>query len=75
MDKQLAEQPFSNGDEFSMADCAAAAALFYAPQVAPFADRPNIASYWSRLTSMPSIQRVHEEAAPYLEALAKRNAA
>lgn len=75
MEMELENQPFSCGSEFTMADCSAAAGLFYAGKVAPFADRPLIQKYWERLRSMPSIQRVHEEAAPHLEEMEKRNAA
>lgn len=75
MEKSFETQPFSNGSEFSMADCAAAAGLFYAEQVASFSERPNIVKYWKRLKTMPSVKRVHEEAAPYVEELAKRSAA
>ena len=75
MEMELENQPFSCGSEFSMADCAAAAGLFYAGKVAPFNDRPLIKQYWERLSSMPSIQRVHDEAAPHVAELEKRNAA
>lgn len=75
MESEFEKQPFSSGNEFSLSDCAAAAGLFYAEQQAPFADRPNLQRYWERLKSMPSVQRVHAEAAPYLEALMKQQAA
>ena len=75
MEMELEKQPFSCGSEFTMADCAAAAGLFYAGKVAPFDDRPFIKQYWERLCSMPSIRRVHDEAAPHLAELEKRNAA
>ena len=75
MESEFEKQPFSSGDEFSLSDCAAAAGLFYAEQQAPFSDFPHIQRYWERLKSMPSVQRVHQEAAPYLEALMKPQAA
>jgi glutathione S-transferase len=54
------------GDTFTMADCAAAPALFYADKVSPFGDaRPNTLAYLRRLRERPSFARVLEEAAPY----------
>ena len=76
MENEFENQPFSSGSEFSLSDCAAAAGLFYADQVAPFDDKPNIVRYWERLRSIPAIQRVHAEARPILEKMAdKENAA
>jgi len=55
------------GDSFTMADCAAAPALFYANMVAPFMDtHKNVAAYFQRLTKRPSYARVQKEAEPYL---------
>jgi glutathione S-transferase len=55
------------GDAFTMADCAAAPALFYANMVAPFMDtHTNVAAYFQRLTKRPSYARVQKEAEPYL---------
>jgi glutathione S-transferase len=59
--------PWALGDAFTMADCAAAPALFYANKVAPFGDgRKNLAAYFARLEARPSYARVLEEAKPYL---------
>jgi glutathione S-transferase len=55
------------GDAFTMADCAAAPALYYANEVAPFADtHPNVAAYLKRLQARPSFARAFAEAGPYL---------
>lgn len=75
MEKEFGKQSYANGEEFLMSDCAAAPALFYAEQIAPFAEYKNILAYWERLKSRPSIQRTHEEAAPILAEFAKQNAA
>jgi len=75
MEMDFGGQPFSNGAEFSMSDCAAAAGLFYAEKFVPFEDKPNLTDYWNRLKSIPSVQRVHAEAAPHLEAMMKQAAA
>ena len=54
------------GDTFTMADCAAAPALFYANHVVPFGDgRRHLADYFARLTDRPSFARVVNEAKPY----------
>ena len=60
------------GEDFSMADCAAAPALLYAGDLFPFAERPAIADYWDRLRARPSYARVLEEAEPHLRELRER---
>ena len=51
------------GDIFTMADCAAAPALFYANLVLPFGDtHPNVAAYFGRLMARPSFARAVKEA-------------
>jgi len=75
MEAEFEKYPFASGDQFSMADCAAAPALFYAEQTAPFAGYKNISAYWERLKQRPSVQRTHEEARPVLEAFMSKNAA
>jgi glutathione S-transferase len=55
------------GDAFTLADCAAAPALFYAARVEPFrGGRPRLAAYFDRLVARPSFARVLREAEPYL---------
>ncbi|HEY0106231.1 MAG TPA: glutathione S-transferase family protein [Rhizomicrobium sp.] len=54
------------GETFTMADCAAAPALYYADKVMPLAaDFPKTAGYLGRLAARPSFARVLDEAAPY----------
>jgi glutathione S-transferase len=54
------------GDAFTMADCAAAPALFFAEKVAPFGERrPHLAAYAMRLRERPSVARVLGEMLPY----------
>lgn len=51
---------------FTIADCAAAPALFYGDWVHPIAERyPILAAYRARLLSRPSVARVVDEARPY----------
>ena len=75
MENELGSQSFAQGDTFSMADCAAAPALFYAEQIAPFAEHKNISAYWDRLKERASVQRTLEEARPALESFMNKDAA
>lgn len=60
--------PWIGGQGFSMADCAAVPALFYASTLQPIAARyPNLLAYFERLMSRPSAERVLREAQPYLQ--------
>ena len=55
------------GHRYSMADCAASPALFYANFVIPLEDdHPQTAAYLLRLMERPSFARVLREAQPYL---------
>ena len=69
MEEEFAKQPFSNGETFSMADCAAVPGLFYAQLKAPFNEHQNISGYWDRLASRPSVRRVMEEAEPHVKGM------
>lgn len=58
--------PWAVGEKFTLADCAAAPALFYANEVLPFGDgRRHLAEYFGRLSERPSFARVLAEAEPY----------
>jgi glutathione S-transferase len=66
IDNDMASRTWAAGDAFSMADCAAAPALFYSNQVMPFGNtHPNVTRYLDRLMARPSFARVVEEAKPY----------
>lgn len=66
VDEAMATKTWAIGDVFTMADCAAAPALFYTDMVMPFGDtHKNAASYLRRLMERPSFARVVAEAAPY----------
>jgi glutathione S-transferase len=75
MEHELGQQAYAAGDNFTMADCAAAPALFYAQQMAPFEGHENISAYWDRLKARPSVQRVQDEAAPAIAAFMEQSAA
>jgi glutathione S-transferase len=65
-EREMISRAFAAGDDFSMADCAAAPALFYAARVLPYADsHPHLAAYLERLKARPSYARVLKEAEPY----------
>jgi glutathione S-transferase len=65
LDREMATRTWAMGEAFTLADCAAAPALFYANWVMPFRDRRNLDAYFSRLSERPSFARVVEEARPY----------
>jgi glutathione S-transferase len=66
IDGEMATKTWAMGDAFSMADCAAAPALYYANLVMPFGDtHENVAAYFDRLMKRPSFARAVAEAEPY----------
>ncbi len=66
LDGQLAAREWAAGDRFSMADCAAAPALFYADWVHPVpGTHPRVQAYRRRLLARPSFARAVDEARPY----------
>jgi glutathione S-transferase len=68
VERRMADRPWLAGDDFTVADCAAAPALFYAATVQPFAQaHPHLASYFERLTDRPSVARTITEAQPYFQ--------
>ena len=66
IDQEMTARRWAMGEEFSLADCAAAPALFFANEVMPFGDgHGNVAAYLTRLKARPSYARVLQEAEPY----------
>jgi glutathione S-transferase len=64
--RTLADEALGGGRRtFSLADCGAAPALFYAFMVQPFAGRPRVEAYYARLRVRPSFARAVDEARPY----------
>ncbi|HYW15575.1 MAG TPA: glutathione S-transferase family protein [Allosphingosinicella sp.] len=55
-------QTWIAGDSFTLADCGAAPALFYAHMVRPFERRPRLEAYYGRLRARPSFARAVDEA-------------
>lgn len=65
-DAQLRDRTWAAGDAFTLADCAAAPALFFARTVVPFGDHHQLAAYFARLAQHPAVARTFAEAAPFL---------
>ncbi|MGE8149681.1 glutathione S-transferase family protein [Pseudomonas vancouverensis] len=66
LEKQLNGRTWIASTDFSLADCAACPALFYASTLVPFADEHrHLREYFERLTQRPSYRRTLEEAKPY----------
>lgn len=66
IDSEMKTRTWAAGDAFTMADCAAFPALFYANRVQPFAaEQSNLARYLVRLHERASVARVVAEAQPY----------
>jgi glutathione S-transferase len=66
VDGEMAGKTWAVGDVFTMADCAAAPALYYANEVMPLrAAHRHAAAYLDRLMQCPSFARAAAEAEPY----------
>jgi glutathione S-transferase len=58
-------EAWAMGEVFTLADCAALPALFYADYAVPLAEWPGLAAYLGRLKARPSVARVLAEAEPF----------
>lgn len=66
IEQQMSHWPWAAGGEFTLADCAACPALYYANRVSPIAEsQPNVRAYLKRLMERASFARVLREAEPY----------
>ena len=66
VEKDMAARTWAAGETFTMADCAAAPALFYVNRLVPYAaGYPNTARYLERLQKRPSVARAIAGAEPY----------
>jgi glutathione S-transferase len=64
-EREIPGREWAIGNQFSLADCAAAPALFYAGTIVPLSGYPHVRDYYERLLARPSFARVVEEARPY----------
>jgi glutathione S-transferase len=68
IEQDMGTRTWATGEAFSMADCSASPALFYANKVVPFGDaHPNLTAYLDRLMARPAFARVLREAEPYFK--------
>ena len=66
LDRRLDGRTWAAGDDFTLADCAAAPALFYADWVHPIGEQhARLREYRARLLARPSFARAVDEARPY----------
>lgn len=66
LENDLAGKRWAIEEHYTMADCAASPALFYATMSVPFgAEHSNLSGYLDRLMNRPSFARAVEEASPY----------
>ena len=66
LDVRLAGRTWACSSGFSLADCAAAPALFYADWVHPIPERlADLRAYRARLNARPSVAKCIDEARPY----------
>src|SRR6218665_1870583 len=68
IDRHLAGRPWVAGEAFSMADCAAAPALFYAVTYVPLPlQQGRLSAYFERLMAHPSVAATVEQARPWFK--------
>ncbi len=66
LDQRMADREWAAGGTFSLADCAAAPALFYADWTHRIGEQfAHVRAYRSRLLARPSFARAVDEARPY----------
>jgi glutathione S-transferase len=74
IEQQMAAATWAMGEAFTLADCAAAPALFYGSMAEPLGDaHKNLCAYFERLKARPSFARVMKEAEPYFGMVPKEN--
>lgn len=74
-DAHLAAREWAIGDSFTMADCAAAPALFFASIVHPFEPgHTNLQAYFERLLARASVSRTLDGSLPYFSMFPYRDA-
>jgi glutathione S-transferase len=75
LDAQIRDKEWAIGGHFTIADCAAAPALFYASIVHPFGpEQGHLQAYFERLLDRPSMRRTLQEARPFFSMFPYREA-
>jgi glutathione S-transferase len=68
IEREVAGKQWARGDAFTLADCAASPALFYADKVMPLAGKwPETLALLERLKARPAFARVLAEAEPWFK--------
>jgi glutathione S-transferase len=68
IESRMGEHAWAVGDGFSMADCSAAPALFYAATIRPFsAGHARLHAYFERLLARPSVWQAIVQARPFFQ--------
>ena len=66
LDGVMTRRTWAAGENFTLADCAAAPSLFYADWAHPIGESfPHVRNYRARLLARPSVVRVVDEARPF----------
>jgi glutathione S-transferase len=66
LESNLTDGPWAAGETFTLADCAAAPALFYADWIEEIGGgRPRLQAYRARLLAHPQVARAVDEARPF----------
>jgi glutathione S-transferase len=66
LEANLGDGPWAVGEQFTMADCAAAPSLFYADWIEEIGPaRPKLSAYRARLLAHPIVARAVDEGRPY----------
>ncbi|MGL4264473.1 MAG: glutathione S-transferase family protein [Afipia sp.] len=75
IEQQMSGNSWATGEDFTMADCSAASALFFASIVHPFAaGQVHLRTYLDRLLARPSVTRTTREAQPFFMMFPYRDA-
>lgn len=75
IERHMEDKSWAIGDAFSIADCAASPALFYAEAVHPFSSRfMRLSAYFERISERRSFRSTIEGARPYFGLFPYRDA-
>jgi glutathione S-transferase len=69
----IADKGWATGETFTLADCAALPALYYADHAVSLDAWPGLRAYLERLKTRPSVARVLTEAEPFFQYFPLRN--
>lgn len=68
IDRRMASRTWAGHEQFSLADCAAAPALFYTNTLLPIpSELGHLGGYFERLMARPSVRRTLDEARPWFK--------